>query len=225
MLGQGIYLIRNMVTDQVYVGSACSFRNRWNRHRLELNKGIHINPKLQNSWNKYGEDAFVFEELLYCSKKDLVHFEQIVMNAYNSYNTGFNLCPVAGNVLGFKHSESFKESLRQRLLGKPGMRRGIPCSQATKEAISRSLLGNTRACGSTRHYSHKPESKRKMSESHKGYVWSEESKAKLRKTMRGRPGLIPSEASRQAMRDGWARRKLKLQEQLAISNKGEMLCQ
>lgn len=33
---------------------------RWYEHRDELVKGVHHSPRLQNAWNKYGEESFVF---------------------------------------------------------------------------------------------------------------------------------------------------------------------
>lgn len=58
-----IYRITNMLTDDFYVGSAQSFERRTWQHMYDLRRNCHKNPHMQASWNKYGEDAFVFEVL------------------------------------------------------------------------------------------------------------------------------------------------------------------
>jgi group I intron endonuclease len=58
-----IYQITNMLTEDFYIGSAQSFDRRMWQHRYDLRRGVHKNPHMQASWNKYGEDAFVFEVL------------------------------------------------------------------------------------------------------------------------------------------------------------------
>lgn len=59
-MGMGIYKIINVINNKFYVGSAVSFSRRKTRHFSELRTNKHSNSKLQNAWNKYGEQAFVF---------------------------------------------------------------------------------------------------------------------------------------------------------------------
>lgn len=59
-MGMGIYKIINVINNKFYVGSAVNFSRRKTRHFSELRTGKHNNSKLQNAWNKYGEQAFVF---------------------------------------------------------------------------------------------------------------------------------------------------------------------
>jgi group I intron endonuclease len=207
----GVYAIRNTVTDQVYVGSAYSFKNRWSRHRQELILGTHCNPKLQASWNKYGKDAFVFEVLAYCSKGDVLIFEQLGIDAFDSYNKGFNLCSKAGSRAGTTQSSEARERIRLSMMGKTN-RKGQSNSEEHSLAIGIAMKGNQYAKGHCRSgYTLSPSHLTNLSESHKGYVWSEESKARLRANTKGRPGRKSTVVTRQAMRDGWAKRKLKLQ--------------
>lgn len=58
-----IYQITNMINGKYYIGSAQSFERRSWQHKYDLKNNRHKNPKLQAAWNKYGEDAFVFEVL------------------------------------------------------------------------------------------------------------------------------------------------------------------
>ena len=58
----GIYKIINIINEKTYVGSTISkFNRRWNCHKCQLRNHNHGNKYLQNAWNKYGEDKFIFE--------------------------------------------------------------------------------------------------------------------------------------------------------------------
>ena len=59
----GIFQIRNLVNERVFVGSGLDLPGIMNRHRFQLTRGIHQNPKLQADWNQLGADNFAFEIL------------------------------------------------------------------------------------------------------------------------------------------------------------------
>jgi group I intron endonuclease len=59
-MARGIYKIINTVNNKFYVGSAVNLSRRRTRHFSELRTKRHNNAKLQASWNKYGEAAFIF---------------------------------------------------------------------------------------------------------------------------------------------------------------------
>ena len=56
-----IYKITNKITHQNYIGQTIDIQRRKRTHRNRLNNNTHDNPKLQASWNKYGQDNFEFE--------------------------------------------------------------------------------------------------------------------------------------------------------------------
>ena len=56
----GIYKIENKINKMVYIGSTNNFERRKSEHLKDLSNGSHCNFKLQNDYNKYGKDAFVF---------------------------------------------------------------------------------------------------------------------------------------------------------------------
>jgi len=75
----GIYKIVNKINGKYYVGSSndvCSKFGRWYEHRKNLIKNCHINKKLQNAWNKYGEHNFVFLFIESVNPNDLLLVEQ-----------------------------------------------------------------------------------------------------------------------------------------------------
>ena len=59
---KGIYAIKNIATNQIYIGSVykATFYKRFKQHLNGLIKNKHENSKLQNSYNKYGEENFEF---------------------------------------------------------------------------------------------------------------------------------------------------------------------
>lgn len=72
----GIYRIRNLKTGRSYIGSSRNIPKRWAQHRCDLRAGRHHCVYLQRSWNKYGEEAFVFEVEESCKSKDLKEREK-----------------------------------------------------------------------------------------------------------------------------------------------------
>lgn len=119
-MARGIYKIINVVNNKFYVGSAVDLKRRKTRHFSELRNNKHPNGRLQNSWNKYGEQAFVFvvvEELP--DDADLLAAENIwlkehVGKAY-CYNLGVDAtAPTLGMsgelspTWGYKHTDEAK---------------------------------------------------------------------------------------------------------------------
>ena len=51
-----IYRITNKVTGQHYIGQTVDINRRKRTHFNSLKRQDHDNPKLQASWNKYGEE-------------------------------------------------------------------------------------------------------------------------------------------------------------------------
>ena len=59
----GVYQIRNTINGMVYIGSSMDISTRWREHKYDLRMNNHRNQHLQNAYNKYGKDAFVYEVL------------------------------------------------------------------------------------------------------------------------------------------------------------------
>jgi hypothetical protein len=59
----GIYQIRNLANDKVFVGSALNLPGILNSNKIQLKAGTHHNKKLQADWNEFGSESFVFEAL------------------------------------------------------------------------------------------------------------------------------------------------------------------
>lgn len=72
----GIYKIRHMSSDKIYIGSSCQIGVRFQQHKLRLRRGKHHSKHLQRSWNKYGEESFAFEIIEECDREVLKDREQ-----------------------------------------------------------------------------------------------------------------------------------------------------
>jgi hypothetical protein len=59
----GIYQIRNLMNDKLFIGSSLNLPGILNRSRLELIDGRHLNKQLQADWNELGGERFTFEVL------------------------------------------------------------------------------------------------------------------------------------------------------------------
>ena len=59
----GIYQIRNLVNEKVFVGSSVDLRAIFNRIRFQLYAGAHPNKELEADWKLLGTAKFEFEVL------------------------------------------------------------------------------------------------------------------------------------------------------------------
>lgn len=75
-MNSGIYKIVNLITGKYYVGSTKSFETRKTCHFSRLRNNNHTNQHLQNAYNKYGEDNFIFEIIEYVEEELLLDIEQ-----------------------------------------------------------------------------------------------------------------------------------------------------
>lgn len=86
---RGVYAITNVLTDTVYYGQAENIEGRLRTHRSCLARGRHGNSHLQASWNKYGEDAFVFTPLYLIPAGDMTTREKHCID--DAYGIGLRL--------------------------------------------------------------------------------------------------------------------------------------
>lgn len=152
-MNSGIYQIRNLINGKIYVGSAVNIKRRWGEHKKELRKNKHCNSYLQNAWNKYREENFIFEVLEKTEEKFLVEREQIYLDKFCCYKEefGYNICEKAGNSLGYRHSEKTKKILSEKRTGY----RLAPFSEEHKKRLSESLKGGKTAHYAEDNYNHK----------------------------------------------------------------------
>jgi predicted transcriptional regulator len=70
----GVFKIENKVNGKVLLGSSLNLHGPLNRYRFELQTGMHHHKELQNDWNQYGPDNFLFEVVETVKRKDDPNF-------------------------------------------------------------------------------------------------------------------------------------------------------
>ena len=173
----GIYEIRNTMNGNFYVGSAVNLDNRRWHHISDLSLGKHKNRHLQNAWNKYGRDCFVFSVIEYCDKEILIQREQFYID---TMRPEYNLSPVAGNSLGVKHTDEMRARVSAVVRNRPpeviakmsASHKGIKKSDETRKKMSEAQkkTGNVL----------------KMIASNIGRICSKETRQKIGAAQRGR---------------------------------------
>ncbi len=57
----GIFCITNTVNGKIFIGSSLDLVAIWHAQRFQLNAGMHPNEKLQQDWNQFGSENFMYE--------------------------------------------------------------------------------------------------------------------------------------------------------------------
>jgi group I intron endonuclease len=95
-MGCGIYRIINKTNNKIYIGSSVNILSRFSKHKSLLKHNKHDNDYLQNSYNKYGLENFLFEIIEFCEVDKLIDKENHYIEFYksNDLNIGYNLATV-----------------------------------------------------------------------------------------------------------------------------------
>lgn len=113
----GIYCVLNIINNKKYIGSTINIKNRIKHHLRKLKSNKHHNPRLQASFNKYGEKNFIFFILeLVNTSNELLKREQYYIDKFDSKNL-FNIHLITNSSLGVKRSDKTKEKIRLANLG------------------------------------------------------------------------------------------------------------
>jgi hypothetical protein len=59
----GVYAIRNQITGRALVAGSTNAQGTLNRHRFDLQHGLHRNARLAQDWGEHGETNFLFDVL------------------------------------------------------------------------------------------------------------------------------------------------------------------
>ncbi len=165
----GIYQITCGATGARYIGSALKLSRRWQQHQAMANRGAHDNIHLQRAWDKYGATNFVFSvvELVPEDMEALIAAEQ---RWIDTAKPEFNICRVAGRVLGTKRSAESRARIS-------AASKGRVTSQETKKKLSDALKGRTTSA----------ETRAKLSAGNKGKKRTAEQNVRNSEVRKGRP--------------------------------------
>jgi group I intron endonuclease len=155
----GIYCIKNILNNKIYIGSSVNIIDRWYTHKTRLRYNRHENKYLQKSWNKYGEQSFIFEVIEETNLKYLKEKEEYYIKKHDCCNKkiGFNMCKTSFHSrLGLKNSKLHNERIGNANRG----RKMLP------EFVEANRLRNIGR-------KHTQETIKKMSETHKKHIPTE----------------------------------------------------
>ena len=152
----GIYKIENLINGKVYIGQAIDLNHRRIRHFSDLKCNRHENQHLQNAYNKYGKDNFIFKVLLYCEPFELTRYEQALVDITSNI---YNIClECVNSCKGITRSERFKKNLSDIFTGHTGYFTGRQHTEESKKKMGDGNRGKKRT----------PEQIITLSEAHKG---------------------------------------------------------
>lgn len=186
----GIYQIRNLINGKFYIGSAINFRRRWNSHISLLRRNLHKNRHLQHSWNKHGQDNFVFEIIEQVDEiENLLIYEQSYLDKYRPFdqNIIFNIFEYTSNIFESKMPEETKLLLSQSWTKKKKEKISNLSKQRWLDPIVRKKMIE----GIKAFWTHERKMEKSFSQiGEKNFMWgvkkSQESKDKISATLKGR---------------------------------------
>ena len=156
----GIYMIRNNINNNYYIGSSINLNRRKNSHFSKLRKNKHVNKKLQNSYNKYGQKNFEWIILKPCDKDSLQKEEQKYLNLYFNDKNNLNLVKEAYSMNGKNHPMYNKHHTEET-------------KKKIKMARQKQII------------KHSEETKKKIGEGNRNKIMSKKSKQKISKSKKG----------------------------------------
>jgi len=89
----GIYQIKNLVNNKLYIGRSTNIKKRWAQHCSESSWKKEPNKPLYKAFQLYGVENFEFTIIEICDKKDLGLFEKYWITKLNTQNRdiGYNI--------------------------------------------------------------------------------------------------------------------------------------
>lgn len=193
-----IYKITCAANQKFYIGSTVNKTQRWARHRRQLRDGTHPNKNMLASWQKYGEDNFIFEivEVVEDAIR-LLDAEQKHLNEHAGKDHCFNWALYAGAPMrgqsgtntpnfGKTFSAETRAKISASSSGENHRNWGKKLSEETKAKIRTSNLLYPH-----KGKKHTPEAVAKIAAASKGRIVSAETRAKRSAALKGR--AIPLE--------------------------------
>lgn len=197
----GIYKIKNIVNNKIYIGSSSNINKRKTAHFSYLKRNNHPNKHLQNSYNKHGKNNFEFNILEICTIDDIIQKEQYYIDKFlphynkriiaesnfgwrpsEEYIKKFSIKMTGeGNYFyGLKHSDESKLKMRLAKLGKPSKKSLFPGKSISKYSLNMQFIENYKTlkeCATKNNLPYKwfIETINNNPE-YKGYIWIKENK-------------------------------------------------
>lgn len=180
----GIYYIKNLINNKIYIGQSVDITKRFNTHKHRLRNNFHENTHLQSSFNNYGEENFEFGLIKASKERYLNRLEKLYIKKYDSVNPtkGYNHATGGNSNSGWIVPQEIRDKMSEAHKG----RKPYEMTDETRQKISDALKGKTawnkgkkfpHWSGENHHFygkHHTEETKQKISETKKGTKLSEE---------------------------------------------------
>jgi group I intron endonuclease len=170
----GIYKITSP-NGEIYIGQSINIEKRWKTYYWQFStKRLKAQIKLYLSFKEYGYENHIFEiveEMLGSTRLERLHKEKYYKILYDSVNNGLNCKYEDGGV-------EMTDNVRLKIgLGN----KGKTVSNKTREKLSKIHINNKNMLGKK----HSEETKKKMSEKHKGKILTQEHINNIKKSTKG----------------------------------------
>ena len=186
-----IYAITNDVNDKAYVGlySGKNLRVRWSRHQWDARNDSQI--PLHRAMRAHGIDKFHICSVWsgYILPEKLKTLEKYFIRCFRTQRpSGYNVTEGGDGSFGFRHSEEYKQSMRDRFISEETrlkmsrVHKGKTLSPQHKKSMSEKLRGNKHLLG----HVHSAETRAKISAAGMGKVKSPETLRKMSELAKAR---------------------------------------
>lgn len=108
MSKSGIYYIKNILTDEYYIGQSMNINRRISQHFSDLKFHKHTNSALQHSYDVHGKNNFEWGILEEAPISKLNELESKYVEQYSAISNGFN--PYDRGFNGIRKSEGVKKT-------------------------------------------------------------------------------------------------------------------
>lgn len=181
----GVYIIKNILNNNFYIGSSKNIATRWYHHTRNAIQGSTKSPYLYSAMRKYGIDNFQCTPLIFCEIDELERYEQYFLDRYVTLDECYNVSKDVNAPMRRASMETRKklsEAISKSMKGKPAWNKGIPRTDEEKAIIGEA----TRKAMKQRDNSCSEVTKQLLSEKLKGRKFSEETRRKMSEARRGK---------------------------------------
>ncbi len=194
----GVYVIRNLINKNFYLGSTTCDKRRWYTHKLELRNQRHDNIRLQRAWNKYGAENFEFELICEVDAIVALQMEDRLLEKFFGQKYCYNLNRSAvmsglGRIWTDKMRITASEGQRGRKLTENEKNKLLRPPLSSDELLKRQKVNMAKArqvvaLMSEEEYSdHLRKRGLAISQSKMGHLVSVDTRQKISKSLKGKP--------------------------------------